>query len=304
MRKLDHILVVLDPQEEEQPALERAIYLAERAGARLHLFMCAYDVAVGIASFLTGGQKHNLERTLIQGNEVLVERLAEKARALGIDVTAEVLWERHPVEAILRKCREMEFDLIMKRARHQNRTDAMFNHLDLNLMRYAPAAVMLVKDGQWDDVGQVLAAVDAAPEDPLHEQLNRSVLEHAGLLSELLDFELHLVSAYPAPPVYAPVSVAVQSQVNYRVKMRTMVEQHLMELGGRYAIPAERIHAIEGPVDWVVPHVSEELVAEFVVMGNVSREGLTGISLGSTAESTLDTLNTNVLMVRLSETPA
>lgn len=304
MRRLDQILVVLDPQEEKQPALDRAVYLAQQSGAHLHLFMCAYDVAIGIASFLTGGQKRNLEKTLLQGNESVVRELAADVGAKQIEVTWEVVWDRHPIEAILRCCHASQFDMVMKHARHHSRADAMFNHLDWNLMRYSPAAVMLVKDGQWDDVGQVLAAVDAAPETDLHEHLNRSVMDHAGLLAELLDFELHLVSAYPAPPVYAPVSVAVQSQVNYRAKMSGMVEQHLLELGARYAIPAERIHAVEGPVDWVVPKVSADLVAEFVVMGNVSREGLTGISIGSTAETTLDALNTNVLMARVSEVPA
>ena len=60
-------------------------------------------------------------------------------------------------------------------------------------------------------------------------------------------------------------------------------------------------HCIEGPVDWVVARVSVDLVAEFVVLGNVSRQGIAGLSLGSTAESNLDALNTNVLMVRVTE---
>jgi universal stress protein E len=83
--------------------------------------------------------------------------------------------------------------------------------------------------------------------------------------------------------------------------MSTMVLDNLRKLGEEYGVLEGHQHAIEGPVDWVIPKVSEEIVAEFVVMGNVSREGLTGISIGSTAESILDQLNTNVLMVRVSE---
>lgn len=69
-------------------------------------------------------------------------------------------------------------------------------------------------------------------------------------------------------------------------------------LASRYGVPDDRIHALEGPVGWVVPEVSRELIAEFVVLGNVSREGKAGVSIGSTAESTLDALNTNVLIVK------
>ncbi len=303
MRKLDNILVVLDPHEEDQPALVRAAYLAETTGASLHLFMCAYDTAVGIATFLTGGQKKSFVQTVINGSEVMVERLAEDYLQKGLSISHEVVWERHPVEAILAQCDKHDFDLVMKRARHHTRADNMFNHMDWNLMRYCPCPVMLVKDGLWDEVGQVLAAVDAAPETELHERLNETVLDRSKFLADVLDFELHLVSAYPAPPVFVPVSTAVQTNVNYRSKMSQMVEQNLAAMADKYGVVMERVHAIEGPVDWVIPHVAEELVAEFVVMGNVSREGKAGLSIGSTAESTLDSINTNVMMVKVKEIP-
>lgn len=301
MRRLDNIIVVLDPQQESQPALTRAAYIAEATGASLHLFLCAYDTAIGIATFLSGGQKNTFIQTIVDGSEVMVSRLARPYIEKGISISHEVVWDRHPVDAILRQCERREFDLVMKQAQHHTRADAMFNHTDWNLMRYSPCPVMLVKDGQWDDVGQVLAAVDAAPESEVHKELNKAILDRASFLARILDFELHLVSAYPAPPVYAPVSTAVQSQVNYRSKMKNMVEEHLTELADEYGVISERVHAIEGPVDWVISSVSQELVAEFVVMGNVSREGRAGISIGSMAESTLESLNTNVLMVKILE---
>ena len=83
-----------------------------------------------------------------------------------------------------------------------------------------------------------------------------------------------------------------------------MVETNLSLLGEEYGVLEEHQHAIEGPVDWVISKVSQELVAEFVVIGHVRRESLAGLSIGSTAESILDQLNTNVLLVRVSESPA
>lgn len=304
MRKLDNILVVLEPQREEQPALARAAYLAEATGASLHLFLCAYDTAIGIATFLTGGQKRSFIQTVVDGSKVMVNRLVEEYSSRGITITHEVVWDRHPIDAVLQQCEKSNFDLLMKHARHQTRADAMFNHIDWHLMRYSPCPVMLVKDGQWDDVGQVLAAVDAAPESEFHERLNTAILERASFLSSALEFELHLVSAYPAPPVFAPVSTAVQHQLNYRSKMKLMVEQNLAEMAIQYDVVTERVHAVEGPVDWVISSVSSELVAEFVVLGNASRKGKAGLSIGSMAESALDQLKTNVLMVRISDTPA
>ena len=301
MRRLDNILVVLDPQQEEQPALPRAAYLAEATGASMHLFLCAHDTAIGIATFLSGGQRNTLIQTMVDGSRVMVERLAAPYIEKGLIITWDVVWDRHAVEATLSQCETAEYDLLIKHAQHHNRADVMFNHMDWNLLRYSPCPVMLVKDGQWDDVGQVLAAVDAAPETELQKKLNIAVLDLSSFLARILDFELHLVSAYPAPPVFAPVSVAVQTQVNYRSKMKHMVEDHLAELANQYGVIDERVHAVEGPVDWVVSKVSEDLVAEFVVMGNASRSGKAGLSIGSTAESTLDSLNTNVLLAKLAE---
>ncbi len=303
MRKLDNILVILDPQQEEQPALHRAAYIARATGANLHLFMCAYDTAIGIATFLTGPQKSTIVQTIVDGSKVQVNRLAEPFREEGITVTEEVVWDRHPIDVILSVCEERDFDLIMKHAKHQSRADVMFNHIDWNLMRYSPCPVMLVKDGLWDDVGQVVAAVDAAPENELQQQLNTAVLDRSRFLADALDFELHIVSAFPSPPVFAPVSTAVQHQVNYRDRMSQLVETNLTKMADQYGVIMEHVHAVEGPVDWVIPKIANQLVAEFVVLGNVSRESKAGRSIGSTAESTLDALNTNVLMVRIFDAP-
>ncbi len=302
MANIKHILVVLDPQNEAQPALTRAAYIARATGAHLHLFLCAYDTAIGIANFLSGKQQSTIVQTVIDGSEVKVERLAQPLTEQGLLVTHEVVWDRHHVDAILGQCDKQPFDLIVKHAQRQSRADGMFTHLDWNLMRYSPCPTLLVKDGQWDEVGQVLAAVDGIAETGLHKRLNNTILESSRFLAHALDFELHIVSAYPSPPVFAPVSSAVQHQVNYRSKMRQMVENNLMELAGEYGIAPEHVHAVEGPVDWVVPNLSEEMIAEFVVLGNVSRVGKAGLSLGSMAESTLDRLNTNVLMVQIGET--
>jgi universal stress protein E len=303
VQNLKKIFVVLEPGQEEQPALERAAYIAEATGAALHLFMCAYDRAIGIATFLSGSQRSTFVQTIVDGSQVMVDRFTVPLIEKEIPVTTEVVWDRHASDAIVAAAAEDDYDLLMKCGRHIIRADRMFNHIDLSVVRYSPCPVMLVKKGQWDEVGQVLAAIDAAPENEIHESLNRQILDRASYLATELNFELHLVCAYPAPPVFVPVSKVTASLLNYRSKMSKMVLDNLRKLGEEYAVLEAHQHAIEGPVDWVIPKVSAEIVAEFVVMGNVSREGLTGISIGSTAETILDQLNTNVLMVRVSEKP-
>ncbi|MFT7220670.1 MAG: hypothetical protein ACI8Z1_002289, partial [Candidatus Azotimanducaceae bacterium] len=87
VKKLKNILVVLDAQQDTQPALTRAAYLAKATGAKLHLFMCAYDAAVSIATFLTGGQRKTFVQTLIDGNEAMVQRWADACINDGVGAT-------------------------------------------------------------------------------------------------------------------------------------------------------------------------------------------------------------------------
>ena len=77
MRKVKKIMVVLEAQQEEQPALTRAAYNAEATGASLTLFMCADDRAVGSASFLTGTQKSLLVQHVAAGSRGRAQQLSE-----------------------------------------------------------------------------------------------------------------------------------------------------------------------------------------------------------------------------------
>jgi|TARA_B100002003_G_scaffold251784_1_gene297512 hypothetical protein len=181
MRKIKKIFVVLEAQQEKQPALVRATYIAEATGASLHLFMCAYDTAIGIASFLSGTQKSSFIQTVVDGSRVMVGRLA---------------------------------------------------------------------------------AIDAAPESQFHISLNAAIMDRASYLARQLDFELHVVSAYPPPPVFVPLTKAYESLAGYRSKMSNMVESNLKSLGEKYGVLGEHQHPIEGPVDWVIPKVSKDLVAD------------------------------------------
>jgi universal stress protein E len=293
------IFVVLEPQQQEQLAFNRAVYLARATGASLHLFVCAYDIAIGIATFLSGAQRQNIIRTVVDGNKVMVETLARKLAKDNIEVTTEVIWSRQASEAIIGALRASRCDLLIKKAKlHSRVQEVIFSHIDWNILRFSTCPVLLVKKGQWDEIGQVLAAVNAAPEDGVHKELNIKILKAARYLASMLNFELHLVSAYPAPPTYLPLSSDGKNPVNYRKKMSKMVAENTGKFAREFSVEEEHVHLVEGPVDWVIPTVSRDIVAEFVVMGTVARQRMGGMALGNTAEHILDELNCDVLVLK------
>jgi universal stress protein E len=296
---LRNIFVILDQQKEEQPALDRARLLARTTGASLHLFICAYDLAVGIATFFSRSEKGRFIRTIVDGNKALVERLTQGFEAEGIALTTEVVWDRRPAEAMMKSINGSKADLVVKRARSQNQVkEAIFSHVDRHILRCSPCPVLLVKSREPKESRLLLAAVNSAPEDSAHEKLNELILRTSRHLADSLGFEMHLVSAYPAPPAHFPPSLEGETPANYRKKMSQMVNKNVGSFAKEYAVTSEHVHCIEGPVDWAIPMVSDKISADFVVIVTVARQRVDGLALGNTAEHILDELDCDVLVLK------
>ncbi|MDT4855639.1 Universal stress protein E [compost metagenome] len=58
------------------------------------------------------------------------------------------------------------------------------------------------------------------------------------------------------------------------------------------------MHIEEGPADVLIPHVAHQLGAAVTVIGTVARSGISGALIGNTAEVVLDTLESDVLVLK------
>ena len=54
----------------------------------------------------------------------------------------------------------------------------------------------------------------------------------------------------------------------------------------------------EGPADLLIPRTADEVGAVLTVMGTVARTGLSGALIGNTAEVVLDSIQTDVLVLK------
>jgi universal stress protein E len=63
-------------------------------------------------------------------------------------------------------------------------------------------------------------------------------------------------------------------------------------------IAADRIHIHQGGTRELLMTLTDQLRADVVVMGAVSRSGLKGLFLGNTAEDVLDRLHCDLLIVK------
>ena len=84
------ILIVVDPRSNEQPAAERAAWLAERLSASLELFICDYDpdIDAGRSATVWIDQpvRENLLRILREKLEAIAATLRERGLEVAVDV--------------------------------------------------------------------------------------------------------------------------------------------------------------------------------------------------------------------------
>ena len=60
----------------------------------------------------------------------------------------------------------------------------------------------------------------------------------------------------------------------------------------------DSLHIEEGPADVLIPHLAHKLGAVLTIIGTVARTGISGALIGNTAEVVLDSLDSDVLVLK------
>jgi universal stress protein E len=144
--------------------------------------------------------------------------------------------------------------------------------------------------------------------DPLHERdkpadLDRKILTTAGELARAFDGELHVFHAFDIAEALAvstdsmtmPIALPVRELADAARAEHTAAVHALC---AEHGVPPERSHVHQGRTRELLMTLTEQLRADTVVMGAVSRSGLKGLFLGNTAEDVLDRLHCDLLIVK------
>lgn len=294
-----HLLVVLDPNQEEQKALSRALHLARLQPARLTVFLSIYDFAYEMTTMLSGEEREQMRQSLVADREQWIQECLEKFDVSQHRIEICVQWHHRPFEAIIRKAIESDCDLIVKGTRkHDTLHSVIFTPTDWHLLRKAPCPVLLVKDREWPQHGSVLAAVNAGSDSEVHQTLNERITKAAGYISKKLNSHLHLVNCYPGAPAAIAVEIPEFDTHQYQVSVREHHELALAEVARKVDVEFTGLHLHEGMPDNEIPKVAKELDAELVVLGTIGRTGITAALLGNTAEHVIEQLDCDLLAIK------
>lgn len=293
------LLVVLDPHQEQQNALARAIRLARMEQASLTLFVSIYDFSYEMTTMLSGQERENMRAALVEERKAWVDELLTQYDTRHLSIDIQVVWHHRPFEAIIKCCIQGQHDLLIKGTRrHDKLQSVLFTPTDWHLLRKAPCPVLLVKEHEWPPNGQIIAAVNAGAEDSAHQSLNQRILTAADHMAQQLTAELHVINCYPSAPLNMAIEIPEFDTSDYQANVRTYHAESLSKLATERNLSHHHLHVKEGLAEDQIPALAQDIDAELVVIGTIGRTGFTAALLGNTAEHVIEQLNCDVLAIK------
>ncbi|MDA7746647.1 universal stress protein UspE [Psychromonas sp.] len=301
MLKYRNILVFIDPTQEQQPALQRAIEIAEKEdNAKISLFLCCYDLTYEMTSLSSVDERHAMQSVVIKENQEWLNALTAQYIEKGHKINCYVQWHNRPFQAAIQLILKENFDFLIKSTHPHSRLSAiLFTPTDWNLLRKCPIPLLLVKATSWPENGNILCAVDCKSiQDQDHHELNESILTEANDIAEMIKSNIHMVNAYPSPPMNIMLELPEFDPINYEDGLKKFHQEALNEYAEKYKINKENTHLKQGLPEDVISDVAQEINAELVILGTVGRSGLGATLLGHTAEQVIDKLDCDLLALK------
>lgn len=288
MAKTESMLIVVDPTAESHPAIERGQSVAGDWGLNVELFICGYSPQVVGSQLLNADRREQAKRGFLADQKKRLGLLAEPLRAAGLDVTVSAAWDHPLYEGIIRQALHTNPRVVVKDTHHHSPLErALFTNTDWQLIRGCPAPLWLVKPERTFDSPVILAAVDPLHDNDKPATLDGRLLSEAFELADETGGTVHLFHGYN--PFIDPDDPK---------RIEAAHEQAMQALAEQFQLPADRVHVRPGNTVDLLPAIANEIAANVVVMGAVSRSRLEQAVVGSTAENVLDLLPCDVLIVK------
>lgn len=308
MKRFRKILLVCDEDGIHETVISRAIWLAKKNNARIHL-VDVLDTEPGdlakLFAALPGYRARDFEFEVLGIRQARLAEFASAVRNEGVD-TSECVLQGRPFVEIIRMVLRDGYDLVMKGAAgERNGGSPFFASTDLHLLRKCPCPVWIMKAGERDQFAQILAAVDPDPSNDQAQYLNTLIMDLATSLSDLDQSELHVVNVWQLDEEqtlrHSGFSRVSETELDMLLeRKRVLSETWLNDLVRKYPDHAssKQIHLMKGAAQEVIPDFAEKQGIDLIVMGTVGRTGIQGLIIGNTAESILGQVECSVLAVK------
>jgi nucleotide-binding universal stress UspA family protein len=264
----NRILAVIDPTQVDQWALRKALSIGgDQEGSRIFAYLCIHSNAKCDDRELL--RSVELRRHRLWLDDILSDFAQQKAAIEPI-----VEWHPDWRQAICTAAHAADADLVIKRA--SGRPNSLANS-DRQLIRtLKDSALLLVKHDPSAELRKVLVAVDFNARDEAHMALNAAVTEMGRRIrGSRSGIELHSIFAYPESDRFV----------------------HPPDIARALEIDRSQAHVRWGDAADVIPDAANSIAADLVIIGNMGRRGLLGITDANTAEKILTDIASDVLVL-------
>lgn len=300
MRKFRKIMVIIEPQQMRQVALERAMALvhASKGKHEIIVVMPINEAARNIASVLSiQNEEERKDAAIKKGVKWLEAYLA--IHAMGLNISTRVIWSKSVGKDITALAHQEGVDLLIKAHEVHGMLDSvLFTPLDWQLLRHAPVPVLIAKDHIWYPTGIIAVALSMVdPDDLASRMMHVRLLREAQELSRMMRCKIHLLTAIP--PLLPHASIDLPGFTPALLGDAALKEgcKSVLSFAARHKIPAECCHIREGQPDEVIPTLCAELNPTVLFIGTAARKGVAVALIGNICERVADNLDCDIAVI-------
>ena len=296
--KLQRLMVVIDAEHQQQPALQRAVEVARETGAALHLLQVEYHPSLE-SGLLDSRLLDRARKTIVRQSCEALRTSVAHLSAEGLQIEVDVRWGKRRHEEILSRVAVLQPDILFKSTHPSSALRRLlFSDTSWQLIRRCPAPLWLVHDAESSGK-RLCAALD-----PLHSADKPAALDHQLIrTSQALQAALGLQAEYLHAQAPLPRSLLFDAEVaqeyeDYVTQCSREHRQAFDKLIAQHAIDRAQAHLQEGFAEEVIPRFVREHNIGLLVMGAIARGHLDSLLIGHTAERVLERVECDLLVIK------
>jgi len=294
------ILVAIDFSPHSDAALNQAVWLARKCGAKVVLAHSIPDIREALCGtsyegrldFLYG-EGNAFQREIRRHSDAKMQKKTQLLEAFDLDITFETLLGAPYVE-ITHAVQQEGYDLVLAGTRGMGIwTEFFLGSTAKRLIRKCPASVWIVKGEHLEPPKVVLAATDFSDVSFKAAMQGLSLARQSGASFHLL----HVIESTDIPEDVISIipvggSLKLERTENAQKRLDSFVE----------LLPNDQVkvnvHLVTGAPSKEVARIAHQLNADLIAIGTVGRNGIKGLLLGNTAERVLATCDCSILTVK------
>ncbi|MDX1764992.1 MAG: universal stress protein [bacterium] len=302
MKRFKNILLISDSENRDVNALKEALALSKNNKTRLTVAEVVEEFPQEMidlsASIKIADLQEAVGKEAMKDLKAFVDGVKEKGRP----VTTKILVGTAFLE-IIRLVLAKKHGLVMITAEGKTELGEMFfGSTTMHLMRKCPCPIWVFNPKHPRRHAVILAAVDPDPFDEERDALNHRIMALASSMAEIKKAKLHVVHAWTPPTRNILVSrtlleqevemMVSETEKAHRLRLDVLLKKYVPR------IPEKQVHLLEGDAGEVIPELAKKLNVHLIVMGTVSRTGVSGLLIGNAAEKVLRQVDCSVLTAK------